>query len=48
MIPYSHLAFVQCEQGKFRPKKKVKITVSHREVAVGTVEVEDEGKGRPA
>ena len=48
MIPYSHLSFVQCEQGKFRPKKKVNIKVSHREVAVGTVGVGDEGKGRPA
>ena len=38
MIPLSYLSFVQCEQVKFRPKKKVKITVSHRVVAVGTVD----------
>ena len=36
MIPLSHL-FVQCEQVKFRPKKKVKIKVSHSVVAIGTV-----------
>ena len=34
MIPLSHLSFVQCEQVKFRPKKKVKIKVSHSIVAV--------------
>ena len=28
---------MQCEQVKFRPKKKVKIKVSHSAVAVGTV-----------
>ena len=27
----------ECEQVKFRPKKKVKIKVSHSVVAVGTV-----------
>ena len=37
MIPLSHLSFVQCEQVKFRPKKKVKIKESHSVVAVGTV-----------
>ena len=35
MIPLSHLSFVQCDQVKFRPKKKVKIKVSHSVVAVG-------------
>ena len=30
MIPLSHLSFVQCEQVKFRPKKKVKIKTSHK------------------
>ena len=39
MIPLSHLSFVQCEQVKFRSKKKVKIKVSHSVVAVGTVGV---------
>ena len=33
----SHLSFVQCEQVKLRPKKKVKIKVSHSAVTVGTV-----------
>ena len=37
MSPLSHLSFVQCEQVKFRPKKKVKIKVSHNVVAVGIV-----------
>ena len=41
----SHMSFVQCEQVKFRPKKKVKIKVSHSAVAVGTVGG-GEGKGR--
>ena len=36
MIP---LSFVQCEQIKFRPNKKVKIKISHSVVAVGTVGV---------
>ena len=36
MISLSHLSFVQYEQVKFRPKKKVKIKVSHCVVAVGT------------
>ena len=31
----SHLSFVQCEQVKFRHKKKLKIKVSHSVVAVG-------------
>ena len=35
MIPMSHLSFVQCEQIKFRPKKNVKMKVSHSVVAVG-------------
>ena len=34
MIPMSHLSFVQCEQIKFRPKKNVKMKVSHSVVAV--------------
>ena len=52
MIPLSHLSFVQCEHAKFRPKKKVKIKVSHSVVAVGTAcvcvggGVEQRGKGR--
>ena len=37
MVPLSHLSFVQCEQVKFRPKKKVKMKVSHTVVAVRTV-----------
>ena len=37
MSPLSQLSFVQCEQVKFRPKKMVKIKVSHSVVAVGTV-----------
>ena len=37
MIPMSHLSFVQCEQIKFRPKKNVKMKVSHSVVAVGIV-----------
>ena len=35
MSPLSHLSFLQCEQVKFRPKKKV----SHSVVVVGTVGV---------
>ena len=35
MIPMSQLSFVQCEQIKFRPKKNVKMKVSHSVVAVG-------------
>ena len=34
-IPMSQLSFVQCEQIKFRPKKNVKMKVSHSVVAVG-------------
>ena len=37
MIPLSHLSFVQCEQIKFRPKKNVKMEVSHSVVSVGIV-----------
>ena len=37
MIPMSHLSFVQCEQIKVRPKKNVKMKVSHSVVAVGIV-----------
>ena len=37
MILLSHLSFAQYEQVKFRPKNKVKMTVSHSVVAVGTV-----------
>ena len=37
MFPLSHLPFVQCEQVKFRPKKKVKIKVSQSVVAVGAM-----------
>ena len=35
MIPLSHYSFVQCEQVKFRPKKKFKIKVFYSVVAVG-------------
>ena len=45
MIPMSHLSFVQCEQIKFRPKKNVKIKVSHSVVAVGIVAVGGGGAG---
>ena len=37
VIPMSHLSFVQCDQIKFRPKKNVKMKVSHSVVAVGIV-----------
>ena len=37
MIPMSHMSFVQCEQIKFRPKKNVKMNVSHSVVAVRIV-----------
>ena len=37
MIPMSHLSFVQSGQMKFRPKKNVKMKVSHSVVAVGIV-----------
>ena len=37
MIPMSHLSFVHYEQIKFRPKKNVKMKVSHSIVAVGIV-----------
>ena len=45
MIPMSHLSFVQCEQIKFRPKKTVKMKVSHSVVAVGIVAGERAGEG---
>ena len=37
MIPMFRLSFVQCDQIKFRPKKNVKMKVSHSVVAVGIV-----------
>ena len=37
MIPMSNLSFVQCEQIKFRPKKNVKMKLSHSVVTVGIV-----------
>ena len=37
MIPMSHLSLLQCEQIKFRPKKNVKMKVSHSVVAIGIV-----------
>ena len=37
MIPMSHLSFVQCGQIKFRPKKNVRMKVSHSVVAVRIV-----------
>ena len=37
MIPLSHLSFVQCEQVKSQPEKRVEIKVSHCAVAIGTV-----------
>ena len=46
MIPMSHLSFVQCEQIKFRPKKNVKMKVSHSVVAVGLVAGERGGGAR--
>ena len=43
------LVVFECEQVKFRPKKKVQIKVSHSVVAaVGTVWGEGGGKGRQA
>ena len=47
MIPMSHLSFVQWEQIKLRPKKNVKMKVSHSVVAVGIVagEVGSAGRG---
>ena len=45
MIPTSHLSFVQCEQIKFRPKKNVKMKLSHSVVAVGIVVVVGWGCG---
>ena len=46
MIPMYHLSFVQCEQIKFRPKKNVKMKVSHSVVAVGIVAGGKGGGGR--
>ena len=46
MIPMYYLSFVQCEQIKFRPKKNVKMKVSHSVVAVGIVAVGGWGRGR--
>ena len=46
MIPLSHLSFVQCEQIKFRPKKNVKMEVSHSVVSVGIVARVGGGGGR--
>ena len=37
MIPLSHLSFVQCEQVKSQPEKRVEIKVSHSAMAIGTV-----------
>ena len=45
MIPMSHMSFVQCEPIKFRPKKNVKIKVSHSVVAVGIVAEEGGSAG---
>ena len=39
----SYLSFVQYEQLKFRPKKNVKMKVSHSVVAVGIVAVGEGG-----
>ena len=45
MIPLSHLSFVQCEQVKSRPEKRVEIKVSHSAVALGTVGAGEGGGG---
>ena len=45
MIPLSHLSFVQWEQVKSRPEKRVDIKVSHSAVAIGTVGAEGRGGG---
>ena len=45
MIPLSHLSFVQCEQVKSRPEKRVEIKVSHSAVDLGTVGAGDGGGG---
>ena len=37
MILLSHLSFMQCEQVKSRPEKRVEIKVSDSAVAIGTV-----------
>ena len=42
------LVVFECEQVKFRPKKKVKIEVSHSVGAVGKVWGGGGGKGRQA
>ena len=46
MIPLFHLSFVQGEQVKCRPKKRVIIKVSHSAVAEGTVVCVWGGGGR--
>ena len=46
MIPLSHLSFVQCEQVKSQPEKRVEIKVSHSAVAIGTVGAGGGGGGR--
>ena len=46
MIPMSHLSLLQCEQIKFRPKKNVKMKVSHSVVAIGIVAGVKLGGGR--
>ena len=46
MIPLSHLSFVQWEQVKSRPEKRVDIKVSHSAVAIGTVGAEGRGGGK--
>ena len=46
MIPLSHLSFVQCEQVKSRPEKRVEIKVTDSAVAIGTVGAGVGGVGR--
>ena len=46
MIPLSHLSFVQCEQVKYQPEKRVEIKVSHSAVAIETVGAGGGGGGR--
>ena len=45
MIPLSHLSFVQCEQVKSRPEKRVEIKVSYSAVAIWTEGAEGGGWG---
>ena len=47
MIPLSHMSFVQCEQVKSRPEKRVEIKVSDSAVAIGTVGAGVGGGGVP-